>query len=241
MNRKEQFISILKSQVGYKENGTNNTKYGKYFDTTVWQFFNTKKNGSPWCAVFVHWGLCQIFTPKEVRTILGEPDPKNNCGAGVKYLWNYLKAKGCTFKKGEKDPEEGDLIFFGSLEHVGTVEYVDAKVHTIEGNKGDAVKRCTYTKTSTKIYGYARLKFPETASVMPSKNEPAKEFDKRYAKEYEVTCNCQMLTAVRKNPKVIKLITKGTIVKCYGYFTGNFLYVKAGNFEGYVCKNHLRG
>ena len=242
MSKKESFIDIAKSQVGYTENpkGSNNTKYAKYFDTDAWQFFNTKKNPCDWCAIFVHWCACQVVSPKEVRKLFGEPDPKDNCGAGVKYFWRYLEAKGYTFKPGKKEPEDGDIIFFNNLGHVGIVEHVDSKVHTIEGNKSNTVKRCTYTKTSTKIYGYARVKWQLDEYVPAYKNEPAREFDKKYAKEYEVTCNCQLLTAVRKNPKVITLIKKGTIVKCYGYYTGNFLYIKAGNFEGYLCKNHLK-
>ena len=242
MNKLDQFIDISKSQVGTKENGTNNVKYSKYFDSEAWQFFNTKKNGvAPWCAIYIHWLLCQIYTPKEVRKMLGEPEPKENCGAGVKYFWNYLKAKGLTYKKGEKEPKKGDIIFFGDLEHVGHIEYVDEKIHTIEGNKSNAVKRATYTKTSTKIYGFARLNFGSTESYNPVKCEPAVSFDKYYAKEYEVTINCQLFSAVRKNMKAILTIKKGAKVRCYGYYTGKFLYVKYGTFEGYIAKNHLRG
>lgn len=242
-NRLKSIIDIAKSQVGYKENGTNNTKYAKYFDTDAWQFFNTKKNGTAWCSIFIHWCFCQVFKPSEVRKMFGEPDPKNNCAAGVDYFYAYLKKKGYTFSKSKKEPKAGDVIFFGSktdLDHVGLVESVDDKVHTIEGNKSNSVKKCTYTKTSSKIQYYARIELPTAVSVQPFKIEPAVSFDKYYARSYEVTCNCQLMTAVRKNVKVITVIKKGSSVRCYGYYTSNFLYVKYGNYEGYICKNHLR-
>lgn len=239
-NKLNSFLNIARAEVGYKENGTNNTKYAKYFDSTAWQFFNTKKQGAAWCSIFIHWCLCQVFAPKEVRKLLGEPEPKQNCGAGVKYLWEYMKSKGYKVSS-ITNAAPGDIIFFDGLNHVGIVNKVDEKIQTIEGNKSNAVKKCTYTFNSKKIYGIMRIKWPETVSVQPFKIEPAVSFDKYYARSYEVTCNCQLLSAVRKNTKIIKVIKKGTMVRCYGYYTGNFLYVKDGNFEGYICKNHLRG
>ena len=164
-------IKTAVSQIGYKETGTNKTKYATYFDTTVWQFFNTKKQGAEWCSLFVHWCLCQVIDPAKVRKALGEPEPKNNCGAGVPYLYNYMKAK----KLIVKSPQPGDIIFFNTKTykcgHVGMVEKVDSQIHTIEGNKSNQVKRCTYPKTSVSIYGYARVdwsQFPDPEPPKPS-------------------------------------------------------------------------
>ena len=44
----EKVLNTAKNEIGYKETGKNNTKYAKYFDTTAWQFFNTKKQGAEW-------------------------------------------------------------------------------------------------------------------------------------------------------------------------------------------------
>lgn len=160
------------SQIGYKETGTNKTKYAEYFDKTAWQFFNTKKQGAEWCSLFVHWCLCQVITPDKVRKALGEPEPKNNCGAGVPYLYNYMKAK----KLIVKTPQTGDIIFFNTKTHkcghVGIVEKVDSQVHTIEGNKSNMVKRCTYPKTSVSVYGYARVDWSQFPDPEP---DPPKE------------------------------------------------------------------
>lgn len=45
MTKRDEFIKLSQSQVGYAETGSNITKYSKYFDTTAWQWFNTKKQG----------------------------------------------------------------------------------------------------------------------------------------------------------------------------------------------------
>ena len=152
---KNKIIELARSQIGYKESGTNVTKYATYFDTTAWQFFNTKKQGAEWCSLFVHWLFCQQITPNEVRAMFGEPTPKNNCAAGVKYFWSYATKKGLQVKT----PQAGDIIFLNDFGHVGIVESVDSQVHTIEGNKGNAVARGTYSKTSSKISGYIRIPY----------------------------------------------------------------------------------
>ena len=48
---KSKVIELAQSQIGYKESGTNITKYATYFDTTAWQFLNTKKQGAEWCSL----------------------------------------------------------------------------------------------------------------------------------------------------------------------------------------------
>lgn len=156
------FLYILGRQVGYKETGKNITKYGKFFDTPAkdgggWQYFNTHKQGSDWCAELPHYCAYICFGAETTRKLFNEPEPKNNCGAGVKYLWNYMNKKGWAWRDKKKLPQEGDLIFFNNLGHVGTVEYCDSRVYTIEGNKSDGTcKRCSYSLTNQSIYGYAR-------------------------------------------------------------------------------------
>ena len=152
-------LDLAKRQIGYKETGDNHTKYASYFDNTAWQWFNTKKQGSAWCAIFICWLYCQneIMGPSKAYTMLGCPKNKNdNCAAGVPYLWSYLKAKGYHVTS----PKAGDIIFLNGNKHVGIVEKVDAnKVYTIEGNKSNAVKRSSYGLTSKSIYGYMRVPY----------------------------------------------------------------------------------
>lgn len=153
-------IELAVAEVGYKESGTNITKFSKYFDTTAWQWFNTKKQGAEWCAIFICWLFCQILGPDKARSFLGCPKPADNCAAGVKYFWNYLKAKGYAIDKTQG--QAGDIIFFNSNKHVGIIEKIEGgKYHTIEGNKSNQVKRCTYAITSSTVCGVARPNWAE--------------------------------------------------------------------------------
>ena len=242
LNIVNKVLATAKSQIGYKETGTNNTKYAKYFDTTAWQFFNTKKQGAEWCSIFVHWCLCQNISPDKVRKILGEPAAKNNCAAGVKYFYEYMKSK----KLIVKTPQAGDIIFLNSFGHVGIVESVDDKIHTIEGNKGDAVKRCTYTKSSSKISAYGRpdyksveIKAETPAPTKVASPVPAASFNKIFNKEYHTTKAVPLLN-LRKPSQTICEIPAGAAVRCYGFFTSSFLYVVYKGKEGYVNVNYLR-
>ena len=245
LNIVNKVLTTAKSQIGYKETGTNNTKYAKYFDTTAWQFFNTKKQGSQWCSLFIHWILCQNISTANVRKILGEPAPKNNCAAGVKYFYEYMKAK----KLIVKSPAPGDIIFLNSFGHVGIVESVDDKIHTIEGNKSNAVKRCTYSKSSSKISAYGRpdYKSVEVAAEKPAEKPaekilspvPAASFNKIFNKEYHTTKQVPLLN-LRKPSQTIMQVPAGAAVRCYGFFTSSFLYVVYKGKEGYINVNYLR-
>ena len=144
---KEKIINLAKSQVGYKETGTNRTKYAADFDTKYWQWFNTKKQGVEWCAIFICWLFVVILGPEKARKFLGCPKPADNCAAGVKYLKQYLKKTGTTVNI--KDGKAGDICFFGN-NHVGLIEYVEGDYyHTIEGNKSNSVARGKYKKGSS--------------------------------------------------------------------------------------------
>lgn len=159
---KEKVLNLAKSQVGYKESGQNITKYSSYFDTTAWQWFNGKKQGVAWCAIWICWLFCQAMGKNEARTFLGCPSPKNNCAAGVKYLWQYMTGKG--YKVDKKKGQAGDVIFFSNLGHVGIIEKVEnGKYYTIEGNKSNAVKRCNYSISSSSIYGICHPKWSAPA------------------------------------------------------------------------------
>ena len=91
-----QVIDLAKRQLGYKESGVNQTKYSRFFDVEAWQWFNTKKQGAEWCAIFICWLFAQDETlgQKQALSFLGCPAPKNNCAAGVPYLFDYLTKKG---------------------------------------------------------------------------------------------------------------------------------------------------
>lgn len=162
-------LNLAISQIGYKESGNNVTKYSKDFDGKWWQWFNTKKQGSAWCAIFVCWLFCQDMGPSKAYTFLGMPKNKNdNCAAAVPYLYEYMNKKGYKVTS----PKAGDIIFLNGNKHVGIVEKVkDNKVYTIEGNKSNMVKRSSYGLSSKSIYGYMRPKY-EAETTTDSGNKP---------------------------------------------------------------------
>lgn len=165
MPTKNKIITLAQHQLGYKETGTNITKYWTYFDTDkkhggAWQWFNTKKQGSAWCAGFICWLFCQVLGPEKARTFLGCPKPADNCAAGVPFLWSYLTKRG--WKVDKKSGQAGDIIFFNSNKHVGLIEKVEGGYYkTIEGNKSNAVKRGSYKIGSSTVCGICRPKWSE--------------------------------------------------------------------------------
>ena len=162
MSTVNEFVTTAQHQIGYKESGTNITKYAKDFDTTYWQFFNTKKQGAEWCSIFVHWCAVKTIGKDKTLKFFGET-PKTNAAAGVGYFWDYLKAKG--YKSSAANAKMGDIIFFKNskgISHVGIVEKVDSKnIISIEGNKSNSVKRCTHSKTASTIYGVMSPKWTQ--------------------------------------------------------------------------------
>lgn len=174
-----EMIKLAQSQVGYKETGNNHTKYSQYFDTEKskggpYPWFNGKKQGVAWCSIFICWLFVMVLektlgSPDKVRVWMGCPKPADNCAAGVPYLWQYFKAK--KWQVDKKSGQPGDIIFFNAAcSHVGIIEKVDdSKYYTIEGNKSNMVKRCSYSRGSSTIYGLMR---PDYASVDP---QPAPE------------------------------------------------------------------
>ena len=164
----DKLIMIAKNEVGYLEKskeaveadpdvlydftkGAGSDNYTKYA-LEQWQerYFNGKKQGVAWCAVFVGW--CAYGKDKALRL---QCQPKSgNAGAGCGAASNYYKQKG----RWRSDPEKGDQIFFTDgkeMTHTGLVEYVEGnKVHTIEGNCDGGVRRRSYDLNAARIAGY---------------------------------------------------------------------------------------
>lgn len=103
-----------------------------------------------WCACFVSW------CANECDYIDAGIIPKfASCDVGMNWFKNHSLWQTNTYT-----PREGDIIFFdwdsdGLANHVGIVEKIkDGKVHTIEGNSGDACKKLEYNLGDSRILGY---------------------------------------------------------------------------------------
>lgn len=182
----QKFIELAASQLGYEEESGNKTKYAAYFDKDAWQWFNTKKQGAEWCAIFICWLFCQLIGPDRARTFLGCPQPKDNCAAGVKYLWQYLTKRG--WKVDKKEGQPGDIIFLNSNKHVGLIQKVEGgKYITIEGNKSNKVASGSYKIGSSTVYGICRPAWSEIDNVAaPAPSKPAQSSNGYTAAEINV-------------------------------------------------------
>jgi len=103
-----------------------------------------------WCACFVSW------CANECGYIDAGIIPKfASCDVGMTWFKDHSRWQSNTYT-----PREGDIIFFdwdsdGYANHVGIVEKVEnGKVHTIEGNSGDACKKLEYNSGDSRILGY---------------------------------------------------------------------------------------
>ena len=98
--------------------------------------------------------------------------------------------------------------------------------------------------TNGSKYAHVAMKVVETNN----KNiqvDPAKCFDKSIAGTYIVTASMLNLRSGAGTSKpIIKQMKKGTIVKCYGYFSSSanskWLLVKVGSFSGFCSSQYLK-
>lgn len=192
---KQKVIDIALSEVGYLEKASNSnlddktanagsgnyTKYSR--DLAKYPYFNGRKQGVAWCAVFVAWCFVEAYGKDAALKLLCQPSkPANNAGAGCKYARNYFKNKDQLHTS---NPQPGDVIFFyssdkSSIAHTGIVYKVDnSKVYTVEGNtsgasgviaNGGGVCKKSYSLSYNRIAGYGRPDYG-IASTTPAKTE----------------------------------------------------------------------
>lgn len=200
---RQKVIDIALAEDGYLEKKDNNylddktanagknnrTKYARDLDALG--FFNGRKQGAHWCAVFVCWDFVQAYGVEGAKELLCLPaKAASNCAAGCRYARNYFKNKGRLFNT----PEPGDQVFFyskdkSSISHTGLVYKVDgSKVYTIEGNtssasgvvaNGGCVRKKSYSLTYSRLAGFGR---PNWGSETPSE-APAQKDEQIHAPE----------------------------------------------------------
>lgn len=178
----EKVINLAKSEVGYLEKssnayldektknaGYNNwTKYARDLDNLG--FYNTKKNGFPWCDIFFDWLLYKCFGLDMLMKMTGQPKGAANSGAGCGDSMYFYRQINRVFST----PEPGDQIFFwnstkSAKAHTGLVVKVEnGKVYTIEGNtsstagvvaNGGGVFEKSYDLNYSRIAGYGRPRY----------------------------------------------------------------------------------
>lgn len=178
MTPAERVIATAKKEEGYLEKktnvmlddktanaGSNNwTKYARDLDALG--VYDGRKNGYPWCDMFVDWCFIKTFGLETAMKMLNQP--MKGYGAGCTWSANYYKKAGRFYTR---DPKVGDQIFFTNdggktSNHTGlVVDVKGGKVYTIEGNtssqagvvaNGGCVRPKSYSLTYSKTYGYGR-------------------------------------------------------------------------------------
>lgn len=79
-----------------------------------------------------------------------------------------------------------------------------------------------------------------TATNTNVKVDYAHSFSKSIAKTYTTTANLNLRAGASTSKTVITVIPKGKKVTCYGYYTGDWYYVKYGDYTGFCSKNWLQ-
>ena len=252
MSLLDRVIEIARSQKGYRETGDNITKYTADMDKI--NYYNGNKQGHDWCAEYTDWCIWQALNKNKSKALKINYEPtKDNCGASCYFQYVYYSSK----KRFFKNPKVGDKVIFGTalahkkIKHIGLVIEVNGKkFKTSEGNAGNAVKERNYTLgVSKNILGFLRpdyAKYDDTPAPTPApspdpvqpKTAPAQSFNKKYNKSYKTIVSCYLYAAPNKN--AFLHIGKGTAVRCYGFYTGSYLYVTCGKYEGYININNVR-
>lgn len=173
MSKRNDFINVAISQIGYKEQTINKksnyTKYGKWYGI----------NPAPWCAMFVSWCANQVKI-LDVKNQAGLIPKYANCGDGRR----WFKNKGSL----TEIPHKGDVGFVmknGAAQHTFIVEYVDGKyVHTIEGNLSDKVKR--YKRKINKDLLFGNVNYGDSQYTGEFPTIPKRGYFKRVDKSEEV-------------------------------------------------------
>ena len=142
-------VEVAKTQVGYRETGTNDTKYNRWFGSLPGYGYNYA-----WCQTFVAWcanqaGVPTSMIPRVSGTISAKDTFKKN---GTYHAGPY--------EGGSYTPKKGDIIYFyssgsESKHHVGIVsDCVNGIVYTIEGNSSNKVATRQYSVNDGNIRGY---------------------------------------------------------------------------------------
>lgn len=212
-----------------------------------------------WCACFV--SACAIKT-KMTNIIPTEV----GCGK----MKDLFVKKGIWIEDESVTPKVGDIVFYdwedsgkgdnkGGINHVGICDSVNTSKKTftvIEGNYSNAVKRRTLKFNGKYLRGFGRPKYEVEAETKPAtkptttkKVEGAKKFNPLYAFGKTFKVNSKDGLYLRYGPRVsdevIGLMTNGTKVKWYGYYTDKWYLVKVASGDlkgktGYCSKNLLK-
>ncbi|HEX6472814.1 MAG TPA: CHAP domain-containing protein [Streptosporangiaceae bacterium] len=165
-------VAVAEHEVGYREHGTNLTKYNKWLGPI--HGYPEGGFGYPWCHSFQSWVAAHSGNAEVIPRTAG-------CEVGVA----WFKQNG-RFHGRSATPQVGDLVYYGpgGGTHVELVTAVSAtKITTIGGNtsgtlggrffNGDGVYKKPVQRSSARIHGYGR---PAYTTVQEDDMDPSTVF-----------------------------------------------------------------
>lgn len=217
---RNKILQILSGEIGYKEGAGNSNKYSK----------ELYSKNQEWCTDYIRWGMIKagvgdLFPVSSyVPTVAEWFDKKGQYKNSKAYRGNYI-------------PIPGDLILFDynrntTSDHIGIVEKVEGnKVHTIEGNKDNMVKRCTYDMASKDIRAYCVPAYPE------EKKEKYKTVTARSGLNIreKATTVAKRIGGIACSEKV--QVLQENVANCNGHRWDKIIYK---NTVGYVANTYLK-
>ncbi|MET7463139.1 CHAP domain-containing protein [Nonomuraea sp. NPDC005501] len=140
----EALLRQVRPEVGYREKGGQNTKFGHWYAERVQ---DPQYRDAPWCDMFIAWAADRAGIADYVGRFAWTPSHA---------AW-FIKQGAWSSR-----PEPGALVFFDwkggksyqGIDHVGIVESVSGgKIHTIEANV-DGVWLKRKVRETDKVVGY---------------------------------------------------------------------------------------
>lgn len=171
-NQRADIVNVAMSQIGYHESSSSSKLSGEESGSgNCTEFGRWYGSQDMWCAMFVSWcadtaGISTSVVPKHSYTPTG---------------LNWFKKNNLAYSRqqvasGKYTPKAGDIIYFknsrnnNTTNHVGIVKsYSNKTVYTIEGNKGNAVKSCSYSISNSYIVYICSPKYKEKATIALNK------------------------------------------------------------------------
>lgn len=255
MTAAEKLIATATAEIGYLEKASaanlddktanagssNYTKYARDLDAAA--YYNGRKQGAAWCAVFADWCFYQAFGLSAAQAM--QCQGKKSSAAGCNSAMGYFQKKGRLYTA----PETGDRIFFWSAEgpgkagHTGIVEKVSGgKVYTIEGNtsgtsgvvaNGGGVCRKSYALDNSRIAGYGRPDW----SLVEEKKEVIILYQAVVMALSGKTVNLR--NAASGSAKVLKTVPVGADVEVLEEINTAWARIRWSGTEGYMMRTFL--
>lgn len=154
---KEKLVSVATSELGYREGGSNYTKFAA--DPKIAQLYGWSPQNQPWCCTFVNWCFLNAFGyDLGSRLTYGGTAACSNSAQLFRSAGAFVST-----------PEVGDQAFYysgGGINHTGIVVAVNGSSFTaIEGNYSDKVSKVQHSMSNVAGFGRPNWRLVDGAEM----------------------------------------------------------------------------